>query len=230
MLDSDNDGIPDVIELQLGSDPNKYDSDGNGLGDGVELRVYGTPCGGAKCQPAQARSAAGQSPATNSCRYKVPGASTVYGDGDCDFLNDYEESVLGSNPVDADSNQDWVPDQFEFASLVSYLSGTNSLNADPENDGITNYFKMKQNLPINYPASGIHGIYPMQYTLTQVSDNSSQTCYQVNVQQLATMSPSDTIRAFIMESRGAVGSSRKTRVAQKITNGNLVLTDSDFTN
>lgn len=230
MLDSDNDGIPDVVELQMGSNPNAYDSDGNGLGDGVELKVYGSPCGDSKCKSnANMRQPAGGTAGPNNCTYKIATGSNVYGDQDCDFLNDYEESVLGSNRNDFDSNQDWVPDQFEFVSLVSFLSGTNSLSADPENDGITDYFKLKENLPINYPASQIHGVNPLNYTLTQVSDNTSQTCFQVNVQQLATMSSTDVVRAYVMEARGSVGSSRKMRVAQKITNGSLVLTDSDFT-
>lgn len=38
--DSDGDGIPDVIESQLGTDPTKTDTDGDGFPDGIEI-AYG---------------------------------------------------------------------------------------------------------------------------------------------------------------------------------------------
>lgn len=234
MLDSDNDGIPDVIETQMGSNPNKYDSDGNGLGDGVEYRIYGTPCGDSKCaNNANTRaptpglaSVKGSSP--NSCYYKIPTADPTIYDSDCDFLNDYEEAVLHSNAQSMDSNSDGVPDQFEFIENVLFLPNTNSLNAIPQNDGFTDLQKLKMNYPMNFPVSELHGYTPLNYTLTQTSDSPIQTCYSVNVQNLATMGPADEIRAYIVESKGAVGTVPKFRTAQKITNGNLVLTDSDF--
>ena len=36
-LDDDGDGISDLIELQIGSDPLDPDSDGDGVGDGIEV-------------------------------------------------------------------------------------------------------------------------------------------------------------------------------------------------
>lgn len=42
-LDSDNDGVPNLVEALLGTDPNKSDSDGDGIPDNVEL----TPAGAA---------------------------------------------------------------------------------------------------------------------------------------------------------------------------------------
>ena len=41
-LDSDNDGLPDVLEYYLGTNPFDFDSDGDGLPDGWELCVAGT--------------------------------------------------------------------------------------------------------------------------------------------------------------------------------------------
>lgn len=41
-VDTDNDGVPDSVELALGTDPTKADSDGDGIPDAVEL----TPIGG----------------------------------------------------------------------------------------------------------------------------------------------------------------------------------------
>ena len=220
MLDSDGDGIPDSVELTLGSDPHKYDSDGNGVGDGVEYYLYGTPCKDAACATTNARNLQAQ------C-----GAMPVGGylDSDNDFLNNCEENLLGSKSNDFDSNQDWVPDQFEWISQVSFVAGSNSLLAMPMNDGMTNYQKMKQNLPVNVPVSSLSGYIPMSYQISQVSDNPSQTCFQVQVQNIASITGANSIRAYIMESRGATGNVRHMRVAQKqLSNGQLQLSDGDF--
>ncbi|MCH7579508.1 MAG: SGNH/GDSL hydrolase family protein [Chloroflexi bacterium] len=40
--DSDHDGLADVVEAQLGSDPDMADTDGDGLEDGLEILVYGS--------------------------------------------------------------------------------------------------------------------------------------------------------------------------------------------
>jgi outer membrane protein OmpA-like peptidoglycan-associated protein len=41
-VDSDNDGLPDKIEKELGTDPHNPDTDGDGLTDGDEVNVYKT--------------------------------------------------------------------------------------------------------------------------------------------------------------------------------------------
>ena len=40
-LDADGDELMDEQELQIGTDPTKYDTDGDGLGDGAEFRADG---------------------------------------------------------------------------------------------------------------------------------------------------------------------------------------------
>lgn len=40
--DSDNDGLSDIEEMLLGTDPHNPDTDGDGLSDGQEAKVYGT--------------------------------------------------------------------------------------------------------------------------------------------------------------------------------------------
>src|ERR1700679_4264370 len=126
MLDSDGDGIPDEIELQWGSNPNAYDSDGNGVGDGVEYYLWGSPCGsiasanlGQKGQTCTAAGAVRSFLAVPGCQNPGSG-STVYPDTDQDYLNDCEEGLLGSSYTDFDSNQDWVPDEFEWLYNVPY--------------------------------------------------------------------------------------------------------------
>ena len=219
MLDSDNDGIPDAIEATMGSLAGTYDSDGNGVGDGVEFFLYGTPCKDANCAKNNARSFQAQ------CGSMPPGG---YPDYDGDFLNNCEETLLGSKFDDPDSNVDWVPDAFEWVNKLNFVAGTSNLLSVPFNDGYTNYQKLKLGLPIGTPASSVSGGGGLSYSLAQISDDPSQTCFQVNVQNLAVLSPQDTIRAYVMQSRGVAGNVRHMRVAKKVTNGQLTLTDSDF--
>ena len=40
--DSDNDGLPDLLEFDLGTDPFDFDTDGDGLPDGWEIMIAGT--------------------------------------------------------------------------------------------------------------------------------------------------------------------------------------------
>jgi hypothetical protein len=40
--DSDNDGLPDGLEIEFGTDPNDPDSDDDGLSDSEEINVFGT--------------------------------------------------------------------------------------------------------------------------------------------------------------------------------------------
>lgn len=40
--DTDKDGLPDVREEELGTNPNNPDSDSDGLGDGAEVSIWGT--------------------------------------------------------------------------------------------------------------------------------------------------------------------------------------------
>jgi hypothetical protein len=42
LADADNDGLPNVEEVNLGTDPSKADTDGDGLNDGDEVKKYGT--------------------------------------------------------------------------------------------------------------------------------------------------------------------------------------------
>jgi hypothetical protein len=41
-VDTDQDGLSDSRELELGLDPQKADTDGDGLNDGEEVLKYGT--------------------------------------------------------------------------------------------------------------------------------------------------------------------------------------------
>lgn len=97
MSDSDMDGLADLYELRMGTDPLKYDSDGDGLNDRLEwlFRRSGL-------DPLDATDA--------SCDPDMVGIQDTDGDG----LNDCEESFFGSLANRVDSDDDGIPDSVEF--------------------------------------------------------------------------------------------------------------------
>ena len=113
LTDSDGDGLSDVDEASLGTDPASPDSDGDGLMDGLEVRY-------------------GLDPKTPN----VISGCDRYLDTDGDRLNDCEERVLGTDPCLSDTDGDGFPD------LVEFLSATNPLLAerlgDDDGDGVIN--------------------------------------------------------------------------------------------
>ncbi len=104
--DSDGDGLTDVSELVLGTDPLNYDSDDDGLGDGFELLAGTSP----------------RSADTNG-----DGVSDSFDDPDGDGLDNYGESVYGTNPFLGDSDGDGTSDAAEIAH--------NGLPNDPTDGG-----------------------------------------------------------------------------------------------
>lgn len=84
--DSDNDGITNILEItQSGTNPLLDDSDGDGLLDGWECEHGLDPNDGT-------------------------GINGAAGDADGDGLTNTEEHGLGSNPLDADTDADGIPD------------------------------------------------------------------------------------------------------------------------
>jgi uncharacterized repeat protein (TIGR01451 family)/MYXO-CTERM domain-containing protein len=194
-LDSDNDGIPDVIEIQFGTDPMDADSDDDGVLDGNEIdwnldsdgdglinaldsdsdndglfdgTELGLDCsnpatnpaakqcipdadmGATKTDPLNPDTDAGGVPDGSEDFNKNgkidPGEgdpnngaddSSIM-DSDGDGLSDAFETQIGSDPMDADTDDDGVPDgQEPNPAADSDGDGLiNVLDADSDNDGL----------------------------------------------------------------------------------------------
>lgn len=125
--DTDGDGLPDLLERMIGSDPQSSDSDGDFLPDYDELDVDGYIAIDPTFDVGQFRSACDDA---RSCSYD-PSASRLYGssprdaDEDADGLTDYDELIVGwrrgtdsgqvfSDPRDADVDRDGLTDDEEL--------------------------------------------------------------------------------------------------------------------
>lgn len=223
LRDSDGDGLPDDIEVSLGSNPQVKDSDLNQVGDGVEYQISsGRPCLSLTCQ-----SGAAAQDYTSSCAVPPGG---VFGDDDKDYLNDCEEKLLSSNRFDPDSNLDYIPDPLAFKNDIAFLKGTSEALLDPDNDGINNYFELKYNTPLRTNNASVRSLRNTKYIATVLSDNAIQTCYHYDIIDVPTTPQrNDLIRVYLMENRSVAGTKRIMRSGQKrLVGGNVTFTDAEI--
>ena len=108
ILDSDNDGLGDVMEEVLGSDPNNPDTDGDLLMDGYEYLLHGAdptlPDTDGDLISDSLEIHMGSDPLTVN----------AFGlDSDVDGIPDSYEAMLGTHPEDVDSDDDGWTDGFE---------------------------------------------------------------------------------------------------------------------
>jgi Mg-chelatase subunit ChlD len=146
VCDSDGDGLPDIYELFLGTDPFNPDTDGDGLPDGYEVFTLGT----------------------DPLLYSTSGSGKS--DGEYDFDNDgltnYQEYLYGTDPFNPDTDGDGLSDGDEVN-----IYGTNPLSADTDGDGVSDGLELKLGLNPNNPITdGItpdgERIFPVNKTAT----------------------------------------------------------------
>jgi hypothetical protein len=159
--DADADGILDVAESALGTDPQDVDSDNDGIVDGMEQRIGTDPMNADTDTDSYgdyAEIVAGTDP-TDSASYPdepVPtyGPSDPYGDQDGDGITDAAEWAAGTNPVEGpgqvatgpDTDDDFLSDEQELA------LGTNAANPDTDRDGFIDGFEVHYGTDPTQPA------------------------------------------------------------------------------
>lgn len=123
-LDSDEDGIPDQIELEIGTDPFDPDTDGDGLEDGQELYEFNT-------DPLVADTDGdGLSDGDEVLVYDT---DPLIPDSDEDGLSDGDEILIyRTDPLSPDSDEDGLNDYDEI-----YVYETDPNNPDTDGDGFT---------------------------------------------------------------------------------------------
>ncbi len=122
-IDSDNDGLTDDMEMQIGTDPNNPDTDGDGLTDGEEVNSYDT-------DPLNADTDGDG--LTDGEEVNSYGTDPLNEDTDGDGLTDGEEiNEYRTDPNEVDSDGDGLTD---FEEVMEYQTDPN--NADSDGDGI----------------------------------------------------------------------------------------------
>jgi subtilisin family serine protease len=112
VADTDGDGLTDGDEVSRGTKPLVTDTDGDGMTDGWEVR-YGF-------DPLDVLDPGPNNDATE----------------DNDGLTNLEESQNGTDPTDADTDDDGMPDGWEVDHGLNPL--VNDAALDPDSDGLTN--------------------------------------------------------------------------------------------
>ncbi|WP_405245992.1 VCBS domain-containing protein [Cellulophaga sp. Asnod2-G02] len=144
--DSDNDGVSDGEEIALGTDPNNPDSDGDGILDGQEVLDGTNPL--------------------DDCDHNG-GKALPESDCDADGLTTAQEDAIGSDPNNADTDGDTIPDGQEITDGTDPLDpcdaigGVPTLTAGcdeevvssgiavsneiltPDNDGVNDFFRIE---------------------------------------------------------------------------------------
>jgi hypothetical protein len=133
--DADSDGLTDVQEATLGTDPANPDTDEDGLFDGDEVAAGTDPTlvdtdGDGFDDNAEALN--GSDPTDPAS--VPPGELTV--DTDADQLTDVQEAKLGTNPELTDSDGDGLSDFAEAGLEPGSATGTDPLVVDTDGDGV----------------------------------------------------------------------------------------------
>ncbi|MBT8239483.1 MAG: gliding motility-associated C-terminal domain-containing protein, partial [Croceitalea sp.] len=121
--DCDNDGLTNVEEESLGTDPNNSDTDGDTILDGQEVADGTDPL--------------------NDCD-SIGGTPLLNGDCDGDGLSNDEENGFGTDPFLADTDGDGIEDGQEVSDGTDPLNDCDSIGGAPliegdcDGDGLTN--------------------------------------------------------------------------------------------
>lgn len=137
-VDTDNDGLTDEQEMELGTDPNDPDTDGDGLQDGAEVNEYGTD---------PLNEDTDGDGLTDGDEVNSYGTDPLSEDTDGDGLSDGDEiNEYRTNPTESDTDGDGLTDGEE---VMEY--GTDPTDPDSDDDGISDGEEIAQGSDPNDP-------------------------------------------------------------------------------
>lgn len=156
LIDSDNDGLADIVEEIYGTDPNNPDTDGDGLTDYEEIHLTGT----------------------NPLKYDTDenGINDAEDDIDGDGLSNKEEIALGTSVSSADTDEDGLSDYDELN-----IYNTDPLKADTDGDTLSDSEEIDIGLDPNDPET--FGVPDAEYKVKQTIASDSETMSHVNTEE-----------------------------------------------
>ncbi len=216
LLDSDGDGLPDLLETPAGSNPNLPDSDGNGVSDYVEYRLNGKPCNDPQCAKNNANAfgvCSGLNPITSA-------NGTTYPDSDNDGLNDCEETLLKANLNQFSTPANMIPDFLALKNWIPIQPSSLGAFAIPFSDLLTPYLKLKYDLPTSIDtsqsASSTTTYTRRSSELSLVSSpNVDQDCYQMLFHSVNTLNFPATLKIHLIENASLTQDTPVLRTAEK---------------
>ena len=128
--DSDEDGLPDVLESQYGTDPQDEDTDKDGMSDGWEVAHGLNPLDNGESEILEeetgSTTTADDAEISNESDSWPDPEQGKYGDPDRDGLTNEQEAQLGTDPQRADTDNDGLNDRWEsiYGMNVSAADGT----------------------------------------------------------------------------------------------------------
>ncbi|MHA1951113.1 MAG: PKD domain-containing protein [Candidatus Thorarchaeota archaeon] len=130
LVDTDGDALDDSLEVDLGTDPNDNDSDNDDLSDGVEVLTHDT-------DPLNPDTDA--EGLSDGIEVNTVGTDPKNPDTDEDRLTDKEEYLeLGTNPLSNDTDRDTLQDADELQ-----IYGTDPKNNDTDYDLLTDDIELQ---------------------------------------------------------------------------------------
>ena len=136
-IDTDDDGLTNLLEYQNDSNPLLPDTDGDGIDDGVEVLIYTTN------PNSQDTDSDGMDDYFEVEFDLNPLADDSTLDIDGDGLINILEYQYGSCPILCDSDGDFMTDGYEYNCHLD--PNLNDANLDYDNDGLTNLFEFLLN-------------------------------------------------------------------------------------
>jgi|GEM_PF-1254361 len=143
--DADSDGLTNLQEYQAGTDPRDADTDDDGLSDYQEAAIHHTnpldPDTDDDTLPDAWEAGTGLDPLSDA------GLNGADGDPDSDTLTNLQEYLLGTHPMNNDTDSDNLTDSAELN-----LHGTDPRVADTDSDGLPDGWELQYGFN---PLSGI---------------------------------------------------------------------------